>query len=186
MSKNAFAAAAALSMMMAGSSAMAGTSGNASTPFTVQVQINDGCTVNTSGTVSLSGLSGVLAKTMDTAQSNTGTVTATCTSGTKYSLKLTSTNNSAASDGKYYMKGSSGNSVTIPYTVKYTSISASGSATINTDTAVLSGMPTGTAPTQSFTSGGSDTITLTFTSGTPSGPLTRDTYSDVVNVTAEF
>ena len=185
MSKNAFAAAAALSMMMAGSSAMAGTSGNATTPFTVQVQINDGCTVNTSGTVSLSGVSGVLAKTMDTPQSNTGRVTATCTSGTQYGLKLTSTNNGAAADGKYYMKGSSGNLVTIPYTVKYTSFSGTGASTnLTPDAPINSGTATAT---RSFTSGGADTIiTLTFTSGTPSGPLTRDTYSDIVNVTAEF
>jgi hypothetical protein len=38
-----------------------------------------------------------------------------------------------------------------------------------------------------ITSGGVDaTITLTFTSGTPTGTLTADTYSDIVTVTAEF
>lgn len=187
MSKNAFAAAAALSMMVVGSAAMAASSPTATTPFTVSIKINDGCTVNTSGAVSLSGSSGVVSKTLGTAQSNTGKVTATCTNGTRFGLKLTSTNNATGTDGKFYMKGLKPlNSVTIPYTVKYTSITGATSTLV--PGSGVSELLSGTASsTTSFTAGSSDAeITLTFTSGTPSAAPIADDYSDTVNVTAEF
>ena len=188
MSKNVFAAAAALSMMMAGSSAMAGSPASASTPFTVSIVVSDGCIINTSGAVPLHSGTGAPGTALSNL-SNTGRVTATCTDGTKYGLTLTSTNNISANDGKFFLKGTGTNATKIEYTVNYTSFTkgdgANADSALTANTPVLSKTSTGT--TTSFTGGGAEsTITFTFATGTVTGAPKADTYSDIVNVTAEF
>ena len=176
MSRYAFAAFAALSASLAPAAATAATA-TASTPFSVQVLVLTACTVNTSGTVQIGAPTGIYASALSTSIGS-GTVSATCPVGQTYSLTLASTGSA------FLMKGTTPNGVTIPYTVKYSGLTGGGSTALVLNAPVVHNTNTGNG---SFTGAGTaQTITVTFTPGTPSGTLVPDTYTDTVQVTLTY
>ena len=90
MSKYAFAAAAALSALIASSAAMADRTTISSTAaFTVSVEVLAGCTINSNGgDVTFTATAGTASKPSDI----TTSASITCTNGTGYDVSLTSTN----------------------------------------------------------------------------------------------
>ena len=88
MSKYAFAAAAAVSALIASSAALAGTS--AGTAFDVRLVINAGCTISNSGDPAYFGTSSGVSGTESTPPTASKAVTVTCTNGTAYSLHVNS------------------------------------------------------------------------------------------------
>ena len=173
MSRYALAAAAALSSMLASSAAMAATTANAATPFTIQVVVANSCTVNTSGSVTMT-LSG-------STWSGTGRVTANCTDGALYSITLTSRNIA----NSFNLKSDAGsNTARIPYSVSLTSFTGGGgSASLGDQLSYGTAFASGTASSKTLVGGGANsTIEFTFTTGTPVGTLIADTYKDTVDV----
>ena len=177
MSRYAFAAVAALSTLLASSAAMAAGSftntTTASTPFSVKLKVVAGCTVNTTGLVNIGASTGIFTAAV-VGSTGEGTVKATCTSGGTYGLEFGPSNTTS-----FTMRGTGGNTTTIPYTIRYT---RGGSTVISTTTDL--------APnTQyAFTGSGSEqSIVFTFTAGTPSvTPAAVDDYSDTVRVTMSY
>ena len=167
MSRNAFAAAAALSMMMVGSSAMAAGTSASPTDFLVQIVISEGCTVSNDATpVTFTTRTGVSTKP----NAATKQATITCTPGTKYDFHLTSSKG-------FKLENTSDSTKTIAYEVKATlgavTSSALGGSQVTTPT-LLTG--DGTAKTVDFT------FDLTgWTSNHGNG-----TYQDNVTINVDF
>ena len=89
MSKYAFAAAAALSALIASSAAMAEQTISAPAQFTVSVEVLAGCTINSNGgDVTFAATAGTASKPSD----KTTSASVTCTNGSGYDVTLTSTN----------------------------------------------------------------------------------------------
>ena len=170
MSKNAFAAAAALSMMMAGSSAMA-TGTSAGTAFDVQIVISEGCTISNDGTaVTFDSTIGVT-KTKPATKTKTATII--CTTGTKYDFHLTTPNN-------FMLKNTNDSTKTINYEVKATNGATTGGAI---------GRDPVTSPTLFTGTGAGQTVTFTFdlTGWNTSTPdYLAGTYKDTVTLNVDF
>jgi spore coat protein U-like protein len=111
--------------------------------------------------------------------SGKGQVTANCTDGAKYSFTLTSRNTT----NPFNLKPDTG-STRIPYTVSLNSFTAGGgSASLGNQLAYGNTFTSGTASSQTLVGGGvNSTIEFLFTTGTPVGTLTADTYKDTVDV----
>ena len=170
MSKNAFAAAAALSMMMAGSSAMAaGTS--AGTAFDVQIVISDGCTIsNDGGAVTFDSTIGVT-KTKPATKTKSATII--CTTGTTYDFHLSTPNN-------FLLKNTSDPTKTIGYEVKATLGGTTGNALGKTQVSsptLFTGTGTGQTVTFTFDLTGWNTSTPDYLAGT---------YKDTVTLNVDF
>ena len=170
MSKYAFAAAAALSALIASSAAMADKTLTAlSDTFTVSVTVNKGCTVTTQvGDV----LFGSAAGNGSAPQSITRTPKITCTSGTEYDASLVST-------GGFKMKNA-GTTSTIAYVVE------SGSTTLSYSTTEAGAA---NKVTNTSTDGSAQDLPLKFS--IPAAAWTTAnkaglTYSDTVTLKIEY
>ena len=184
MSRYAFAAAAALSALLASSAAMAGT---ANAAFTLGVIVSTSCTAS-AGYVGLFGsLNGGNYPTTNSlsGQSTGGNLTVTCNASTPYSVKLSS----GAASG-FNLRGTSGNTDTITYYVSFTSKSGGGvvnTGAVTSATPVSSGAVIGGTQRVGFKTSGANTETLTFTFYTNTVPsVSPDTYTDQVTVLVEY
>ena len=161
MSKYAFAAAAALSALIASSAAMADTT-TISSPaaFTVSVEVLAGCTINNNGgDATFAATAGTATKPSDV----TTSPSITCTNGTSYNVSLTSTNAFKLKNG----------SKSIAYTV------SNGTTDLTTTGAKFTKQGDGTAQTS----------TLTFSIPASAWVSTNTaglTYSDTVTLNVTF
>ena len=189
MSKYAFAAAAALSALIASSAAMATEA--RTDQFTVSVTVTAGCKVNATGNVFFGGEAktggvgtgvgnGVLGTGLTGATVDKD-IKVTCTRGTGYGLTLSSGNTA----NPFKMAGTSGNTDKIPYSVAFTSSTAADQATVG-GTFPTSGTSLLGATNSFLGNGDEQTVSVTLTIGRLATLPKVDTYSDVVTVGVNF
>ena len=167
MSKYAFAAAAALSALIASSAAMAGTS--AGTAFDVKLVINAGCTISNNGDIAYFGTSAGVSGTEETAPIASKDVSVTCTKDTPYSLHVTSTNFTLTSSGKS----------PIPY---HTFLGATklGKTQIVAPNFSQTGSAAGTGTAQPLT------VNFTLPNWNAASPYDVATYSDTITLNVDY
>jgi len=163
MSKYAFAAAAALSALIASSAAKAVDAANPQ--FTVSVNVLAGCTL-TSGSGAGGAVTFEALGTGNKSSSRTKNLGVTCTEGTVANITLTSGNSSS---GGFRMSSGGDTPAYIPYTVSYG------------NTQLVSGTAFQTA---AGGTGNEDTITLNLATSVTKLPK-PGAYSDLVTVTVE-
>lgn len=157
------------------------------TPFTVKVKVVASCTVTTSGLVQLGAASGIGANAVTGSLTQTGTVTANCPDRLNYSFTLTSRN-----PGGFVMRGTNGNTATIPYLVSFDSFTGGGVNAANTGFNMTRGYGSGVESAKLLVGGGGNsTLTFSFTAGSftagaLSGNLPPDDYSDIVDVSLSY
>ena len=190
MSKYAFAAAAALSALIASSAAMAQSAQASTDQFKVTVKVEKSCTFDASGDVNFNGVTGSAPNTGVKGSSLSSatvdkTITATCTNGTPYGLYFTSPN---SADGKFFMKADDASSTEkIPYTMNFKSFSSPSALTTDAEVTAGAAVITGLGPTSAFLGNGEEqTITLKLAIGKLAKLPTPGGYTDTVTVAINF
>ena len=170
MSKYAFAAAAALSALIASSAAMAADTAT----FTVSVEIQKSCGITATGGITFTQSSG-LSSNAPAAPATGATATVTCTNGTEYSIAATSTNS-------FKMKNTDAfpDFAGITYTLSGKATGGSTETAMSTAGQVIPGIGNGSGQTFAFNGAITNWNKLTPVAGAST------TFSDTVTLTITY